>query len=175
MMLMNLGAVHYNLHSRYYTLRDKARDFSVTGDGKTGGCAAGFALPQLARISRSPAPTCGQHRTHDSFRFAPFSYPVPDTRGVHSSPAVCCLECMRSLCLLFPSASLPPREQGSSCTLAPPVDERDTPRVGQNRSAFQPVHLVCAHSSHAEELNASLYLLSHLMHQITQVHKMTCS
>jgi hypothetical protein len=29
--------------------------FSVTGDGKTGGAAAGFALPQLARISWSPA------------------------------------------------------------------------------------------------------------------------
>ena len=36
----------------------------------------------------------------------------------------------------------PSREQGSSFTPAPPVDERDTYRVGQNRSAFQPVHIV---------------------------------
>ena len=48
--------------------------------------------------------TCGQQRIHDSFRFAPFSYPVPDTRGVHSFPTVCCLECMRALFPLFPSA-----------------------------------------------------------------------
>ena len=64
-----------------------------------------FARPQLARISWSPAPTCGQQRIHDSFRFAPFSYPVPDTRGVHSLTGFCCLECMRALCPLFPPAS----------------------------------------------------------------------
>ncbi len=87
MMLMNfIGAVHCICHCKYYRLLIISASFPVTGDGKTGGAAAGFALPQLARISRSPAPTCGQHRTHDSFRFAPFSYPVPDTRGVRVFP-----------------------------------------------------------------------------------------
>lgn len=61
MMFMNfIGAVHYILHPKYYRVLIIGASFSVTGDGKTGGAAAGFALPQLARISRSPAPTCGQ-------------------------------------------------------------------------------------------------------------------
>lgn len=42
---------------------------------------------------------------YDSFRFAPFSYPVPDTRGVHSFPTVCCLECMRALLSFLPLRS----------------------------------------------------------------------
>ena len=46
------------------------------------------------------------------------------------------------------SRKLLPREQSSSYTPAPPVDERDTERVGQNRFSFQRLHLVCAHSSH---------------------------
>lgn len=106
-MMLNelLGAVHCICYCQYYRLLIIGASFSVIGDGKTGGAAAGFALPQLARISWLPAHTCGQQRMHDSFRFAPFSYPVPDTRGVHSFPTVCCLECMRSLFPLFPPAS----------------------------------------------------------------------
>lgn len=55
MMFMNFGAVHYNLHPKYYTLGLSGASFSVKADGKTGGAAAGFALPQLARASGQSA------------------------------------------------------------------------------------------------------------------------
>ena len=61
-MMLNelLGAVHYILHPKYYRVLLIAASFSVTGDGKTGGAAAGFAHSQLARASGQSAHTCGQ-------------------------------------------------------------------------------------------------------------------
>lgn len=60
MMFMDFGAIHNICHPKYTRYGLSGASFSVSVDGKTGGAAAGFALPQLARISWSPAPTCGQ-------------------------------------------------------------------------------------------------------------------
>ncbi len=55
MMFMNFGAIHNICHPKYTRYGLSGASFSVTGDGKTGGAAAGFALPQLARASGQSA------------------------------------------------------------------------------------------------------------------------
>ena len=55
MMFMNFGAIHNICHPKYTRYWLSGASFSVTGDGKTGGAAAGFALPQLARASGQSA------------------------------------------------------------------------------------------------------------------------
>ena len=51
MMFMNFGAIHNICHPKYTRYGLSGASFSVSVDGKTGGAAAGFARPQLARIS----------------------------------------------------------------------------------------------------------------------------
>ena len=175
MMFMNfIGAVHYILHPKYYRVLIIGASFSVTGDGKTGGAAAGFARPQVARISWLPAHTCGQQRMHDSFRFAPFSYPVPDPRGVHSFPTVCCLECMRALCPFFPPASSFQESRAHHShrrrlwmSATQDVSDKTVPHFSLSTRC-----VLILRTCGAETLTN---FLSHLMHQMNQVHIMSCS
>lgn len=148
-------------------------DFSAHRQ-KIGGAAAGFAHSQLARASGQSA--------HDPWTSAsrsihPARSPLDRSRLTHKCAQLdtlsCCLECMTALFSLS-FRKLPPERRSvhahrrrlcmnatNCCRTKPLLVSEPPPR--------------CARSSHAMELKRFTLFLSHLMHSVSQVYKMTCS
>lgn len=148
-------------------------DFSAVRR-KIGGAAAGFAHSQLARASGQSA--------HDLWTAAsrsihPARSSLERSRLTHKCAQFdtlpCCLECMTALFSLS-FRKLPPERRSVQA-------HRHRLCMNATKCCRTKPFLVsappplCARSSHAVELNRFTLFLSHLMHQITQVHKMTCS
>ena len=148
-------------------------DFSAVRR-KIGGAAAGFAHSQLARASGQSA--------HDLWTSAsrsihPARSSLDSSRLTHKCAQFdtlsCCLECMTALFSLS-FRKLPPERRSvqahrrrlcmnaTNCCRTKPFLVSEPPPL-------------CARSSHAVELKRFTLFLSHLMHLVNQVYKMTCS